>query len=90
MTGRATQLTVLLILLALPLIAVAAGEGYVLSLATRIVLFSAAAASLNLIMGYGAMPSMGHAAFFGTGAYGATAPSRSRAWTPGRSPACCA
>jgi branched-chain amino acid transport system permease protein len=35
----------------------------------RILIFGIAAASLNFILGYGGMVSLGHAAFFGAGAY---------------------
>jgi branched-chain amino acid transport system permease protein len=44
-------------------------EGYVLSLLTRVMIFGIAAMSLDLILGYGALVSFGHAAFFGIGAY---------------------
>ena len=40
-----------------------------LTLFTRIVIFALAAASLNLIMGYGGMMSFGHAAYLGIGGY---------------------
>jgi branched-chain amino acid transport system permease protein len=36
---------------------------------SRILIYALAAASLNLILGYGGMVSFGHAAFFGAGAY---------------------
>ena len=39
------------------------------SFATRILIYAMAAASLNLVLGYGGMVSFGHAAFFGAGAY---------------------
>ncbi len=44
-------------------------QEYLLSLATRALIYSLAAASLNLILGYGGMVSLGHAAFMGIGAY---------------------
>ena len=44
-------------------------EGYVLSLLTRVMIFAIAAISLDLILGYGALVSFGHAAFLGIGAY---------------------
>ena len=44
-------------------------EGYVLSLLTRVMIFGIAAMSLDLILGYGALVSFGHAAFLGIGAY---------------------
>jgi branched-chain amino acid transport system permease protein len=45
------------------------GNVFVLTLFTRIVIFAMAAASLNLIMGYGGMMSFGHAAYLGIGGY---------------------
>jgi len=39
------------------------------SFATRIVILAIAAASLNLILGYGGLVSFGHAAFYGVGGY---------------------
>lgn len=44
-------------------------EGYVLSLLTRVMIFGLAALSLDLILGYGALVSFGHAAFLGIGGY---------------------
>jgi branched-chain amino acid transport system permease protein len=53
-----------------PAAAMFGAEGYILSLLTRVMIFGLAAMSLDLILGYGAMVSFGHAAFFGIGAYG--------------------
>jgi len=60
---------VALALLALPPLMNAAGAGYYLSTAGKVVVFAIAATSLNLVLGYGGMVSFGHAAFFGLGAY---------------------
>jgi branched-chain amino acid transport system permease protein len=49
--------------------ALSGAEGYVLSLLTRVMIFGIAALSLDLILGYGALVSFGHAAFLGIGAY---------------------
>jgi branched-subunit amino acid ABC-type transport system permease component len=38
-------------------------------MASRIVVYAIAATALNLLLGYGGMVSLGHAAFFGLGAY---------------------
>ena len=58
------------VLAAGPLLASASGaEGYVLSLLTRVMILGLAAMSLDLILGYGALVSFGHAAFLGIGAY---------------------
>lgn len=53
----------------LPPIAHIAGEPYLVTLSSRILIYALAAASLDLILGYGGMVSLGHAAFFGIGAY---------------------
>ncbi len=58
-----------LLLAALPALLNAFDAGFYLSLATRIVVYAIAATSLNLVLGYGGMVSLGHAAFFGLGAY---------------------
>lgn len=42
---------------------------YQLGLATKILIFALFAMSLNLILGYAGLPSLGHAAYFGIGAY---------------------
>ena len=55
----------LVILLLLP----ASGSVYLTSLTAKIMIFAIAAASLDLIMGYGGMVSFGHAAFLGVGGY---------------------
>jgi branched-chain amino acid transport system permease protein len=52
-----------------PLAATLGAEGYILSLVTRALIFSIAALSLDLILGYGALVSFGHAAFIGIGSY---------------------
>jgi branched-chain amino acid transport system permease protein len=57
------------LMLALPWLLRALGWDFYLSLATRIVIFALAATSLNLVLGYGGMVSLGHAAFFGLGGY---------------------
>ena len=44
-------------------------QRYLLSIGTRIVIWSIAAVSLNMILGYGGMVSFGHAVFFGIGGY---------------------
>ena len=66
--GLATVL-VLLVFAGLPLLTQAFDQRYLLSVGTRIVIWSIAAASLNMILGYGGLVSFGHAAFFGIGGY---------------------
>jgi branched-chain amino acid transport system permease protein len=57
------------LLLALPFAAMLGPEKYTLSLLTRVMIFALAAISLDLILGYGALVSFGHAAFLGIGGY---------------------
>jgi len=57
------------LLLAFPLAARAMGEAFYIGVASRVLTFALAAASLNLILGFGGMVSFGHAAFLGIGAY---------------------
>ena len=56
-------------LVLLPVYSAISGNIFILTLFTRIVIFALAAASLNLIMGYGGMMSFGHAAYLGIGGY---------------------
>ena len=53
----------------LPTAAQAIGDPAMITLATRMVIYAIAAASLNLILGYGGLVSFGHAAYFGVGGY---------------------
>ena len=59
----------LALLVLLPPLATMAAQPFYLTLVTRILIFAIAALSLDLILGYGALVSFGHAAFMGIGAY---------------------
>ena len=59
----------LALLLALPPLAIAMDEAYFISLFSRILIYALAAVSLDLILGYAGMASLGHGAFIGIGAY---------------------
>ncbi len=73
MKGFAVSKAVVALMLAglvlLPLYSHLSGNIFIMTLFTRIVILALAAASLNLIMGYGGMMSFGHAAFLGIGGY---------------------
>lgn len=56
-------------LVVFPLAAAALGQEFYIVLASRLMIFALAATSLNLILGFGGMVSLGHAAYFGAGAY---------------------
>lgn len=59
----------LIVLILMPMLTDALGQASLLSLVTRALIYGIAAASLNLVLGYGGMVSFGHAAFFGIGGY---------------------
>jgi branched-chain amino acid transport system permease protein len=65
-----------------------------LALLSQIAITALLVLSLDLILGYAGIVSLGHAAFFGLGAYAAGLPSRPPRWPPrwASSPAswCCA
>jgi branched-chain amino acid transport system permease protein len=67
--GNTLPLAIFLVFAIVPLFASLKGEAYVLSLVTRVMIFSIAALALDLLIGYGALVSFGHAAFIGLGAY---------------------
>jgi branched-chain amino acid transport system permease protein len=58
-----------LMLVLLPLMATYFGEQYFISLVSRILIYALAAVSLDLLIGYGGLISLGHAAYVGIGAY---------------------
>jgi branched-chain amino acid transport system permease protein len=58
-----------LLLIALPPLALKLGQPFYLDLVRRIMILAIAAISLNLILGYGGLVSFGHAAYLGVGAY---------------------
>ena len=75
MAGLKSRSGILLLLAAiffvlLPPVSSMLGEEYLISFFSRILIYALAAVSLDLILGYGGMVSLGHAAFFGMGAYG--------------------
>ncbi len=72
MGGRARILfwtSLVVILVALPPVATALQQPFYLDLIRRVMIFAIAAASLNLILGYGGLVSFGHAASRGNGGY---------------------
>jgi branched-chain amino acid transport system permease protein len=58
-----------LLLLAVPPLAMLFKQPYYIDLLRRVMIFAIAAASLNLILGYGGLVSFGHAAYLGVGGY---------------------
>jgi len=62
-------LVILAALAATPPLAALGPEGYVLGLATRMMILAIAVVSLDLLIGHGGLVSFGHAAFVGLGAY---------------------
>ena len=60
-----TALAVIVLAALLPLVA---GEYYI-NLASQIIIFAVFAASINLLLGYGGLATLGHAAYLGVAAY---------------------
>src|SRR3954447_25090694 len=56
-------------LLALPFAADSMGQQALVTLATRMMILGVAASALNIALGFGGLISLGHAAFYGVGAY---------------------
>ncbi|MFT3688381.1 branched-chain amino acid ABC transporter permease [Paenirhodobacter sp.] len=72
MTARVPLMLGLFAVLAVvPPLLTLAGQGFYITVVTRMMIYAIAALSLDLILGYGALVSFGHAAFFGIGAYAA-------------------
>lgn len=67
----AVNIFLALVLLAIPLAAIASGQIFYVTLATRMAILALAAAGLNIALGFGGLVSFGHAAFFGIGGYAA-------------------
>jgi branched-chain amino acid transport system permease protein len=59
----------LLVLAAVPLIAHALHQPFLVTLFTQLAIYALAAVSLDLLLGYGALISFCHAMFFGLGGY---------------------
>ena len=66
--SRRIAFVLAIILVALALVPVV-GETYALKVATRMIVFAIFAMSLDLLLGYTGLVSLGHAAFFGLSAY---------------------
>jgi branched-chain amino acid transport system permease protein len=69
MRRLAVPAAIFALLLALPVLPMGTQSGYVLLLATRVMILGLAALSLDLLLGLGGLVSFGHAAFIGLGAY---------------------
>jgi branched-chain amino acid transport system permease protein len=68
-TAEIAPLAIFLGLALVPLAALFGAQAYVLDVFMRVMIFAIAALGLDLIVGYGALVSFGHAAFVGLGAY---------------------
>lgn len=67
--GFVWSLLILALLVLFPLVAPLFNFDFYVSYVRRILIFALAATGLNLVLGYGGMVALGHAAFFGAGAY---------------------
>ena len=73
--NAAVGLGLVLLLVAAPLIVTLYQQSFYLDVLTRVLILAIAVVSLNLIVGYGGMISLGHAAYLGIGAYSVGIPS---------------
>ncbi|MGX7006098.1 branched-chain amino acid ABC transporter permease [Caballeronia sp. KNU42] len=64
----------LLILLFVPFLARSADQPFYVTFFARIIIYAIAASALNLAIGYGGLVSLGHALFFGIGAFSVALP----------------
>jgi len=69
LSTEALPLGIFLVFALLPAVTPFTGGGYLVSLGARVMIFAIAAVALDLLVGYGALISFGHAAFIGLGAY---------------------
>lgn len=70
LVGRyAWPVLALALAVAFPKLAVAVGQDFYVSFGSRVLIMALLASSLNLLVGVGGMVSLGHAAFYGFGAY---------------------
>jgi branched-chain amino acid transport system permease protein len=69
LTRKFLPITIFVVFALFPLAATFGAETYLLDLFMRIMIFAIAALGLDLLVGYGALVSFGHAAFIGIGAY---------------------
>ena len=60
---------IFLVLALLPVLTSITGGSYLMSLGSRVMIFAIAAVALDLLVGYAALISFGHAAYIGLGAY---------------------
>ncbi|MGA7488273.1 MAG: branched-chain amino acid ABC transporter permease [Xanthobacteraceae bacterium] len=70
--GRAAEalpVAIFLVFALVPIVALFTGGAYLMSFGSRVMIFAIAAVALDLLVGYGALISFGHAAFIGLGAY---------------------
>jgi branched-chain amino acid transport system permease protein len=67
--GIALPIVIFTLFALVPVIAAMSSESYLLGLVTRVMIFAIAALALDLLVGFGALVSFGHAAFIGLGGY---------------------
>src|SRR5258708_33980190 len=61
--------SIFLVLALLPVVTSVTGSTYLISLGSRVMIFAIAPVALDLLVGYAALISFGHAAFIGLGSY---------------------
>lgn len=66
---RSSAVALIALLALVPVFSHLLGQSFYVTLVSRMMIFALAATGLNLVMGYGAMVSFGHALYLGVGAY---------------------
>ena len=69
LTREILPIAIFIVFALLPLAAMFGAQAYLLDLFMRVMIFAVAALGLDLLVGFGALVSFGHAAFIGIGAY---------------------
>lgn len=72
--STAVPLLLFVVLALLPFVANALQQPFYVAFVARIIVYAIAATALNLALGYGGLVSLGHALFFGLGAYSVAIP----------------
>ena len=77
---RTRAMVLLLLFLVIPGVLLLSGSGYAFRVVDTVLIFAILAVSMNLITGVAGLLSLGHAAFYGVGAYAAALTSTKLGW----------
>lgn len=72
--ARLVPVLLMLVLAAVPSLAVATGDEFLVAFFARVLIYAIAASALNIALGFGGLVSLGHALFLGIGMYSVSLP----------------